>query len=165
MNAYMTIGTYDFLAKLQEKHPKIPFYFMAGSSGTLAYYEGSHKNIFAAGRAYEILETSGDIKEKGFVVMNNIPVTDEGTAMFEERFKQRQSELDKTAGFQAFRLLRPKKGNTYVAVTQWVSETDFDNWKNSDAFKKQHQAGPAKPPAFFADKPFITSYLMINAED
>ncbi|GGB51721.1 antibiotic biosynthesis monooxygenase [Virgibacillus dakarensis] len=164
MNAYMTNGTYDFLRKLEEKYPDIPFYFMAGSSGTLAYYEGRHKNVFAAGRAYEVLEQGGDMRETGFVVMNNIPVTDDGTAMFEERFRQRKSELDSMPGFQAFRLLRPKKGNTYVVITQWASEANFNNWKDSDAFKNQHQHGLAKPPAFFADKPFITSYQMIKEE-
>ncbi|MGY0692844.1 antibiotic biosynthesis monooxygenase family protein [Virgibacillus sp. FSP13] len=164
MNAYMTNGTYDFLTKLQEKYPKINFFYMSSGSSTLAYYEGQQKDVFAAGREFEAIDTSGEIKQSGFIVMNNIPVTDDGTAMFEERFKQRQSELNKTPGFQAFRLLRPKKGNTYVVLTQWASENDFNNWKNSDSFKKQHQAGPTKPPAFFADKPFITSYHMIDPD-
>lgn len=160
----MTKGTYDFLQKLQDKYPDIPFYFMAGDSGTLAYYEGKEKSVFVAGSAYDVIESQGEIAKKGYVVMNHIPVTDDGTTKVEERFKQRKSGLDHMPGFQAFRLLRPRKGNTYVVVTQWASEHDFENWKNSSTFKKQHQNQAAKPPAYVAAKPFITTYQMVKQE-
>lgn len=165
MYAYMTKGTYDFLHKLKWKHPDISIYFMSGDTGTLAYYEGDHKNIFAAGRAFDVLEQIGEIQEEGYVVMNNIPVTEDDGEKVEEQFKQRNSELGNMTGFQAFRLLRPKKGNTYVVLTQWRSEADFKNWKNTDAFKKQHAGQAAKPPAYIMDKPFITSYHLIKEED
>lgn len=165
MYAYMTKGTYDFLHKLESKHPDISIYFMGGDSGALAYYEGDHKNIFAAGRSFDILEKTGEIQQEGYVVMNNIPVTEDGGDKVEEQFKQRNSGLSNMTGFQAFRLLRPKKGNTYVVLTQWHSEADFDNWKNSAAFKNQHANQAAKPPAYIMDKPFITSYHMIKDED
>ncbi|WP_229683120.1 antibiotic biosynthesis monooxygenase family protein [Virgibacillus oceani] len=164
VKAYMTNGTYEFLSKLQDKYPQIAFYYMAGGGSALAYYENYKKNIFTAGREYLVLQESGSIKTSGYVVMNNIAVTDDGTAAFEDRFKQRAGEIDKMPGFQAFRLLKPKKGNTYVVFTQWASETDFESWKNSDTFQKQHQHGPTKPPAFFADKPFVTTYTMIDQD-
>lgn len=165
MNAYMTNGTFDFLKKLRDDYPAINFYYMSGDSSTLVYYEASSKSIFSAGRSYEAIIENGDLQESGFVVMNNIPVTEEGTAVFEDRFKQRQQNVESMPGFQAFRLLRPKKGNTYVVLTQWASEDDFENWKNSDQFKKAHKDGGTKPPAYFADRPFITSYQMINLDD
>ncbi|MEN1970244.1 antibiotic biosynthesis monooxygenase [Lentibacillus sp. N15] len=164
MHAYMTKGTYDFLQKLEDKYPDISFYFMAGSSGTLAYYEGKGKNVFVAGSAFDIAESSGAIEKEGYTVMNHIPVVDDKTEIVEERFKQRKSGLANMPGFQAFRLLRPRKGNTYVVVTQWASEDDFKNWKQSSTFKKQHQNQAAKPPAYVAAKPFITTYQMIKPE-
>ncbi|RYG72845.1 antibiotic biosynthesis monooxygenase [Lentibacillus lipolyticus] len=165
MNAYMTNGTLDFLKKLPEKHPDIPFYFMKEGTSTLVYYEGNRKNIFASGRSYEIVTENGDLQTDGFVVMNNIPVADEGKATFEDKFKQRQQNVESMKGFQAFRLLRPTNGNTYVVMTQWASESDYDNWKNSDQFKQAHKGGAdAKPPAYFLDQPFVTSYYMIEVD-
>ncbi|MFD1360998.1 antibiotic biosynthesis monooxygenase family protein [Lentibacillus salinarum] len=167
MNAYMTKGTFDFLRKLPAEHPAIDFFFMRENTSTLVYYEGDHKkSIFASGRTYETVTTSGTLKENGFVVMNNIPVADEGKPIFEDKFKQRKQGVESMPGFQAFRLLRPKKGDTYVVMTQWASEADFDNWKHSDQFKQAHKDGSdVKPPAYFLDRPFVTSYHMIEMDD
>lgn len=166
MNAYMTNGTLDFLSKLPDKHPEIEFYFMQESANTLVYYEGNKKNIFASGRAYEIIIENGTIRENGYVVMNNIPVADEGKALFEDKFKHRGQNVESMPGFQAFRLLRPKKGNTYVVMTQWSSKADFENWKNSDQFKQAHKNGSdVKPPAYFLDRPFVASYHMIQLDE
>ncbi|WP_404451682.1 antibiotic biosynthesis monooxygenase [Virgibacillus necropolis] len=166
MEAYMTNGTLEFIKKIIDDHPKIDFHLMNSGGNALAYYENNQKNIFESGRAYEVLLNDGAIQNKGFVVMNNITVTEDGRDAFEDRFKQRSSKLDSSPGFQAFRLLRPQTGNKYVVLTQWASIEDYDNWKNSDAFKKQHQhsGGETKPPAYFADKPYITSYNMVELD-
>ncbi|PAV29280.1 antibiotic biosynthesis monooxygenase [Virgibacillus profundi] len=165
MKAYMTNGTVDFLEKLDEKYTDINFHLMTSNSGALAYYENDEKNVFSSGRAYEIIIRKGTIQEVGYVIMNNIPVTGDGRVPFEDRFKQRQNEVDMMPGFQAFRLLKPLKGNTYVVFTQWASVADFENWKNSDQFKKSHKGQTTKPPAYAADKPFITEYHMLNKDD
>ncbi|MFD2042751.1 antibiotic biosynthesis monooxygenase family protein [Ornithinibacillus salinisoli] len=164
MKAYMTNGTGDFLAKLATKHPQMTIHIMSSGGGSLAYYEGTNKKVFAAGRTYEVLVQKGDLQEEGFVAMNNIPVTEEGRPVFEDRFKNRKHEIDNMPGFQAFRLLKPMTGNVYVVLTQWKSETDYDNWKNSDSFKKSHDESPTKPPAYFADRPFLTTYYMKKDE-
>lgn len=165
MNAFMTKGTFDFLKKMPEKHPNIDFFFMRENTSTLIYYEGEKKNIFASGKEYESVTQSGTLQKNGYVVMNNIPVADDGKAIFEDKFKQRRGNVESAPGFQAFRLLRPKKGNTYVAMTQWASESDFDNWKNSDEFKQAHKdGGDVKPPAYFLDRPFVTNYHMVDME-
>ncbi|SHG73422.1 antibiotic biosynthesis monooxygenase family protein [Ornithinibacillus halophilus] len=165
MNAYMTHGTVDFLTTLKDKHPSIDFFFMTSGAKGLTYYEGTGKSIFVAGRTYEILLQNGAIQKEGFVVMNNIPVTDDGRPVFEDRFKQRGKEVDKMPGFQAFRLLKPDNGNTYVVFTQWKSESDFDNWKNSANFQKAHKDSGTKPPAYFADRPFVTTYHMMREDE
>lgn len=164
MKAYMTNGTTDFLLKLNDKHPKLHFYLMTNPSSTLAYYEGHVKNVFASGRAYDVLLRTGDLLENGFVIMNNIPVTEEGRPVFEESFKNRQHKVDVMPGFQAFRLLKPHKGNIYVVLTQWARKSDFDHWKNSEQFADAHKKS-VKPPAYFADRPFLTSYHMYNPDE
>lgn len=137
---------------------------MSGNSGALAYYEGSKKNVFASGRAFEVMAHSGSIKQKGFVVMNNIPVKEEGKPVFEDAFQKQQHTIETMPGFKAFRLLRPNKGNTYVVLTQWESEADFNNWKNSDAFKQVHQDQSVMTPAYFAERPFVSKYYMVEDE-
>ncbi len=160
----MTNGTADFLKKLEEKHTDKQLWIMSSNSGSLAYYEDEKKSIFASGREYDILIHKGNLQEEGYVVMNNIPVTEEGQPVFEDRFKKRKHEVDMMPGFQAFRLLKPKKGNTYVVFTQWKSVQDFENWKNSDQFKQSHKGQSTKPPAYFADRPFLTTYHMLSDE-
>ncbi|GAB3790115.1 antibiotic biosynthesis monooxygenase family protein [Virgibacillus kimchii] len=165
MKAFMTNGTEDFLKKLMGKHPKINFHFMKNANGALSYYEGENKKVFSAGRQYEVVIQTGEFQEEGYVVMNNITVTKDGRAPFEDRFKRRKNKVEDMPGFQAFRFLRPKKGNTYVVMTQWNSVSDFENWKESDQFKKAHKDQSTKPPAYFADKPFITTYHMRVEEE
>lgn len=160
----MTIGTLNFLKKYEEKYASINFYLMDSGTNSLIYYEDVGKSIFQAGRAFEIVLKSGDIKEEGFVVMNHIPVTDDGRPVFEDRFKRRQGAIDKMPGFQAFRLLRPIKDNTYIVFTQWEKKSDYEIWKDSNDFKKSHEQ-PIRPPAYYADTPFITTYTMIDEEE
>ncbi|GGA73616.1 antibiotic biosynthesis monooxygenase family protein [Ornithinibacillus halotolerans] len=162
MYAHMTNGTIDFLMKLTEKHPTIPFHFMSGTSKDVAYYEGVKKKYFQAGRSFEILVQLGEIQEQGYVVMNHIPVLDEGRPVFEDNFRKRKDEIHHQKGFQAFRLLKPLKGNTYVVFTQWDSANSYEQWKNSKEFQKAHTN--IKPPAYFADRPFVNVYQMIEEE-
>ncbi|WP_096270339.1 antibiotic biosynthesis monooxygenase family protein [Paucisalibacillus globulus] len=162
MNAYMTNGTIDFLMKLSDKYPAITFHFMSGPSNDVAYYEGTNQKVFQSGRDYEVLIQAGEIQEEGYVVMNNIPVTDEGRPIFEDNFKKRKGDVDGQTGFQAFRLLKPLKGNTYVVFTQWDSVNSYEQWKTSESFQKAHTG--TKPPAYFADRPFVNTYNMIESE-
>lgn len=165
MKAFMTNGTLDFLEKLAKKHQHLHFYFMKSSSSTLAYYEADGKSVFGAGREYSILFESGKIHNEGYVVMNNIPLTEEGKPVFIDRFKRRQDAIHRMPGFQAFRLLEPVKGNAYVIFTQWASKKYFEKWKESDEFAQSHHNKAVKPPAYFAKRPFVSTYKMVDEED
>jgi len=160
----MQNGTISYLEGLQEKHPDIELFLMTDSDGALAYYEND-KRIFANGREYDVIASSGTVLEDGFVVMNNIPATNEGSHILENNFKKRQNSVDHMPGFQAFRFLKPIKGHTYVAFTQWRSVDDFENWKDSDAFKQAHQDQSIKKPAYFIDRPFTTTYTMYQEDE
>jgi len=165
MNAYMTNGTIEYLEKLADQHPQFEFFIMNSVSSTVAYYEDAGKNIFNSGREYEILIKSGDIQMEGFVVMNNIPLTAEGSPVFIDRFRKNQPKVESVPGFQAFRLLKPVKGHVFVVLTQWTSENDFKIWQESDAFAQSHDSSSIKPQAYMPDKPYLTSYSMHEEED
>ncbi|WLV25513.1 antibiotic biosynthesis monooxygenase [Aciduricibacillus chroicocephali] len=164
MNSYMTNGTESYLKSLMVKHPELNFILMEEADTAVLYYEAENEEIFESGRSYEHVITSGELVQRGYVVINNIPVTEEGRPMFEERFRQRQQQVEKTPGFQAFRLLRPISGNTYAAFTQWQSKQDFENWTESAEFKQAHANRPPKPPAYYADRPYIKKYTVITQE-
>src|SRR5690625_6034402 len=85
MKAFMTNGTLDVLKSIAKKHPDIDFYYMNSDTSSLAYYEDKAKNIFSSGRGYEVLITKGKIREEGYIVMNNIPVTDEGQPILDRK--------------------------------------------------------------------------------
>ncbi|WP_405103285.1 antibiotic biosynthesis monooxygenase family protein [Oceanobacillus sp. FSL H7-0719] len=165
MKAYMTTGTIDFLKTLEEKYSGIALRLMYNSEGGLAYYEHVDKTVFQSGRAYEILTAAGEVLETGYIVMNHIPVPEESQPVFEDRFINRQHTVETMPGFQGFRLLKPKRGNTYVVLTQWASVKDFDNWKNSAEFAGAHKKQTTKPPAHFSEKPYVTTYLMYTEEE
>lgn len=165
MKAYMTNGTIEFLKTLVEKHSSLAFRLMYNNKGGLAYYEHPNKAVFQSGRAYEVLTAVGEIQESGFIVMNHIPVPEESQPVFENRFVNRQQTVETMQGFQGFRLLKPKRGNTYVVLTQWASIKDFENWKNSTAFAEAHKKQTAKPPAHFSEKPYVATYTMYDEED
>ncbi|SFG01604.1 Heme-degrading monooxygenase HmoA [Halobacillus alkaliphilus] len=167
MKVSMTNGTLNYLAKLDKQHPDAHLLFMQDQDKTVAYYEGENP-IFEEGREYEIVDSVGSLQPKGYVVMNNIPVADEGRPVFEDRFKNRAGNVENMEGFQAIRILRPVKGNTYVVLTQWRNAQDFEDWKNSQSFEQAHKnSGPKheKKPSFIDGDAYITKYQMLQLEE
>lgn len=165
MNAYMTNGTTDFLLNLAHRNASKTFHIMTNEVGSLAYYEDDQGSIFASGRDYRILMSDGELEETGFVVMNNIPIAEEGKPVFEVNFKKREILIKNTPGFQAFRLLRPLNGNTYIVLTQWDSRESYEMWKESAAFKEAHAPSTAKRPAYFLEQSFVSMYSMYDPEE
>jgi heme oxygenase (mycobilin-producing) len=94
-----------------------------------------------------------------FVTMNRIFVNQEYTTVFEERFKNRAYEVDKMSGFVRNVVLRPKqKDEPYVVMTFWNSENDFENWVNSDAFKKGHAKSGTLPKDAFSGQSHLETF-------
>lgn len=165
MKVHMTTGSYDVLKKIAEKHRNLQFVFMQGTGGILAYYENDDKSVFSSGRDFVIVLSTGDIQTQGFIAMNNIPVMEESQPIFEEQFRKRQKNIESAIGFQAFRLLKPLSGHTYIVLTQWGSAKDFEEWKASPQFKAAHDKQVIKKPAYFADEPFLGTYHVVKEED
>lgn len=161
----MTNGTVDFLQKLQQKHPEANMLVMENANGGLAYYEGNNDDLFEEERVYETVDQVGELKPDGYVVMNNIPVTDEGRPIFEDRFKNRKGNIEGMPGFTALRILRPLQSSTYVVLTQWEDANSFQNWKSSQAFEQAHQNTDAHKrdrPSFSAGPAYVTQYNLVK---
>lgn len=169
MNLFMTTGTYEYMRKMRDKHPEENMVVMQGENTTLILHETEGKSIFQTPRRYEVVDGTGEFKEKGFFVFNNIPVTEEGRPIFEHRFKNRAGAIESEPGYVAFRVLRPLDSDTYVVLTEWESPVFFEKWKESQAFSKAHSkpesAAPAKPVNIFSGSSYVTTYHAKPEED
>lgn len=67
---------------------------------------------------------------------------------FEEVWRTRDSQLDRVAGFQEFKMLRGPEleggGTLFISHSVWKSHEDFKAWTESDAFKAAH--GQSRAP-------------------
>ena len=81
-----------------------------------------------------------------YIAMNRFKIVKGHEADFEEIWKTRNTYLDGSPGFIEFNLLRgPERENhvLYASHTLWESESAFEDWTNSEAFRQAH-AGAGK---------------------
>lgn len=163
MNLYMTTGTYDYMKKMRDKHPEETMVLMQGENTTLMLHETEGKTIFQTPRRYEVVDGTGEFKEKGFFVFNNVPVSDEGRPVFEHRFKNRAGAIENEPGYIAFRVLRPLDSDTYIILTEWESPAFYEKWKESQAFAQAHSTKPestagSQRPNIFSGVSYVSTY-------
>jgi heme-degrading monooxygenase HmoA len=164
MNVYITVGTLGYLKIIKEKNPQEKIAIMENDDTALLLHETEGETVFKEPRKYEVLDSKGSIGNEGFVVFNNIPVTDEGRPIFEYRFKNRSKQIENEPGFLAIRVLRPLSSNTYVVLTVWENEKAFSKWKNSSSFKGAHskaeEIGAQPQPQIFSSPSYTTTYTL-----
>jgi heme-degrading monooxygenase HmoA len=85
------------------------------------------------------------------VKINAIVVPKDRQERFEERFRGRAGEVEKTAGFEWFELLRPLEGtDQYLVYTRWESEEAYRAWEQGQEFARAHEGGgDARPTLTF----------------
>lgn len=164
MYMYFTTGTRDFMEKLRERHATKELILMHGGGQSVLLHETEAKSVFQTPRRYEVISSVGKLKEQGYFVCNNVPVTDEGRPVFEHRFSKSDSLIESQKGFIAFRLLRPLDSDTYVVMTEWEEPIDYDRWKNSQAFMQSPFSNDMKEFAnntthIFSSASYITTYV------
>ena len=79
-------------------------------------------------------------------VANRIYVAPEYQDTFEERFQNRARLVDRMPGFISNQVLRPvNDGDPYIVFTLWESRKDFENWVESEEFRKGHAQSGTLP--------------------
>ena len=83
-----------------------------------------------------------------FIAMNRFRINKGSETEFERIWAKRDSHLKGVPGFEEFNLLRGPVADDhtlYASHSVWKNKQHFDDWTNSDAFRKAHaNAGSAK---------------------
>jgi hypothetical protein len=163
MKIFITAGTLDFLKKIEDKYPEEIMLAMLNENGALLLHETNGQTVFKEPRRYEVLESYGELNKEGFVVMNNIPVTDEGRPLFEHQFKQQSETLINTSGLTALRLLRSLTSNPYILMTVWENKDMYQKWQNTGTTFNALITDFNGPQKLFTSAPYTSKYTI--AED
>jgi len=77
-----------------------------------------------------------------YIAMNRFRVHKDFETVFETMWKERDSHLHEVPGFQEFHLLKGPvdgEGTLYATHTIWESHTAFQDWTQSESFRKAHK--------------------------
>ncbi|ULT58084.1 antibiotic biosynthesis monooxygenase [Neobacillus drentensis] len=160
MNVYITAGTLDFLKKIENKYNHELMVAMLNENGALLLHETNGQTVFNEPRKYEVLESNGQLQQKGFVVMHNISVTDEGRPLFEHQFKQQAKTIVNTQGLTALRLLRPESSNPYIIMTVWEHQSFYLKWQGANSPLDQLKASFDGQQKIFTSTPYVSKYTI-----
>lgn len=166
MNFYITFGTADYLAKTASEIQNEKMLLMQNEDKAILLHESDAPSLFKEPKKYEVLDGVGDFQKGSYAVLNNIPVTDEGKPLFEQRFKERARMIEGERGFVAIRVLRPVNDDTYVILTLWEDEASFKNWQQSKSYEQAHKKrgtseGVDQKP-IFPRPSYVTTYYAVT---
>lgn len=162
MNIYMTTGTFNFLAKIKEKHPSKSMFLMQNIENALLLHESDQSSIFKTPRSFQVIESIGTLENKGIAIMHTIPVIEEERPLLEHRFHHLRTLLENHRGLSAIRFLRPLKGDAYIILSLWQNEKSYADWENSAsyaAFKKEI-ASFNNPTNLLIGSAYVTKYFI-----
>lgn len=168
MNIFITSGTFDFMKIKKDKHPNEKIVLMRNAETTVLLHETTSKTVFASPRKYEVVDAKGELPEAGYVIMNNIPVSEDGRPVFEHHFKTRAGSIEKEPGIVALRILRPINSETYIILTVWEKQANFLNWKNSDFYQQTFNTSDTNLPVtnssqkMFSGEAYTTQYTIVR---
>lgn len=147
-------------------------------AGRAANYDGlfalslppSVSGVPASDRA--ISDKTARLPREAFVASNRFGIKPGFERDFEDMWAARDSSLADLPGFVNFQLLRRlgdvEDGNTYVSYTTWKSVQAFNNWRNSDNFKRSHSSTRGDKESPYAKMPKVVTFqtfLVVSADD
>lgn len=78
----------------------------------------------------------------GFVAVNYIDCDEDYVQRFEELFTSRAHAIDRLPGFRFMHVLKPSKpGESYLIVSHWDSQDNFEAWTRSPEYLEGHKRG------------------------
>ncbi|WP_338780886.1 antibiotic biosynthesis monooxygenase [Metabacillus sp. FJAT-52054] len=166
MKLYMTFGTADYLEGIVTSNSNETMLLMHTDDNAMLIHETDGETVLKEPKKYEVLDSSGSFEQAGFAVLNNIPVTEEGKPLFEQRFSERARMIESEPGFAAIRVLRPMRDDTYVILTLWEDEASFKNWQQSKAYEHAHKkrgtSDGVDQKSIFPRPSYVTTYQVLK---
>ena len=98
-----------------------------------------------------------------YIAMNRFRIALGREAEFEAIWRGRDSQLDGVPGFSEFRLLRgpaDEESTLYASHTVWESRQAFEDWTESESFKKAHAQARA-PQGTYLDHPRFEGFEVV----
>jgi len=103
-------------------------------------------------RSVQFPDDGGTLPVECFVACNQFYVSEENAAAFEQRWKNRESQLRFCEGFVSFAMMRrdakmkthgseeldESAEPTYVSTTIWKDRASFEKWRSGSNFSKVH---------------------------
>lgn len=159
--AHMTTGTTTFLQNRVEDYDPALFTFMRNRQTTAVYYESTKKSsIFSAGSSFTILKSYLPIPDKGFVIIQHIPVARETNKLFIQKMNDSFDSFTLARGLHAARVLEAKKRNNFAVMMVWENEAAYDEWMNNDRNETDFTSLVRKP-TYFVERAFTQTYQII----
>lgn len=109
-------------------------------------------------------DASKRLPRQAFVASNRFGIKPGFERDFEDLWAARDSSLADLPGFVNFQLLRREgssddDGNTYLSYTTWDSGKAFNNWRDSDNFKRSHaNSGGGNKESPYAKMPKVVTF-------
>ncbi len=98
-----------------------------------------------------------------YIAMNRFRIALGREGVFEDLWKNRDSQLDGVPGFREFHLLKgpqDDEGTLYASHTTWDSREAFQAWTESESFKKAH-ANARAPQGTYLGHPKFEGFEVV----
>ena len=103
-----------------------------------------------------------------YIAMNRFKVTKGSEAAFETVLANRETFLDRMAGFVEFHLLKGPAADDhtlYATHTVWRTEADFIAWTKSDEFRTSHaRAGNQSTGSLYLGHPQFEGFSVLQTQ-
>lgn len=99
-----------------------------------------------------------------FIAMNRFKIKPGMEKDFIEIWKQRDSFLEEVPGFMTFNLLQGKSFDDYTLFAShsvWDSEQAFEDWTQSEAFRKAHAHAGSKTKDVYLGPPDLECFTSV----
>lgn len=162
MNLYITSGSPEFMETIKLKYKKEHMYLLHGTGNSVLIHETPAKTVFQVPSKYEVLEAYGEFSEKGYFVLQYIPLSEEGRPIFEYKYTNLTATAQNEPGCIALRVLKPIKSDTYIILTEWSGPNSYEIWAKSVSFDFTNIADRQQ---FFTSAPYMKTYQSILEEE
>lgn len=98
-----------------------------------------------------------------FIAMNRFRIAAGREEVFEQLWRQRDSQLADVLGFREFHLLRgptDEQGTLFASHTVWDSREAFQAWTESENFRKAHAQARA-PEGTYLGHPVFEGFEVV----